>query len=186
MLPHNATLSKMPIGACAPQNGDCHQFPPLELAGCTRFAHAQLTSPYPAPIFIPPDEVLPHNATLSKMPIGACAPQNGDCHQFPPLELAGCTRFAHAQLTSPCPAPIFIPPDEMLPHNATLSKMPIGACAPQNGDCHQFPPLELAGCSGFAHGIDPRHRRQSNTPVPRRTRGPWRQTPEKHNQSPPP
>src|ERR1017187_7135058 len=23
-----------------------------------------------------------------------CAPQSGDCHQFPPLELAGCTRFA--------------------------------------------------------------------------------------------
>ena len=22
------------------------------------------------------------------------APQSGDCHQFPPLELAGCTRFA--------------------------------------------------------------------------------------------
>src|ERR1019366_7178869 len=25
--------------------------------------------------------------------------QSGDCHQFPPLELAGCTRFAHAKLT---------------------------------------------------------------------------------------
>jgi hypothetical protein len=24
------------------------------------------------------------------------APQNGDCHQFPPLELVGCTRFAYA------------------------------------------------------------------------------------------
>ena len=34
---------------CAPQSGDCHQFPPLELAGCTRFAHAGLTPPYPAP-----------------------------------------------------------------------------------------------------------------------------------------
>src|ERR1035438_9502461 len=31
--------------------------------------------------------------TLSKMPIGVRA-QSGDCHQFPPLELAGCTRFA--------------------------------------------------------------------------------------------
>src|ERR1039457_5167497 len=29
-----------------------------------------------------------------------CAPQSGDCHQFPPLELAGCTRFAHAKLTT--------------------------------------------------------------------------------------
>jgi hypothetical protein len=24
-----------------------------------------------------------------------CAPQNGDCHQFSPLELVGCTRFAY-------------------------------------------------------------------------------------------
>ena len=29
-----------------------------------------------------------------------CAPQSGDCHQFPPLELAGCTRFAPLKL---CP-----------------------------------------------------------------------------------
>src|ERR1035441_7150492 len=27
---------------------------------------------------------------------GVCAPQSGDCHQFPPLELAGCTRFVPA------------------------------------------------------------------------------------------
>src|ERR1035438_2334312 len=38
---------------CAPQSGDCHQFPPLELAGCARFAHAELTSPYPAPFSSP-------------------------------------------------------------------------------------------------------------------------------------
>src|ERR1035441_6588067 len=49
-----------------------------------------------------------------------CAPQSGDCHQFPPLELAGCTRFApretHAavRVHSTCPAtmeqgPIYAP-----------------------------------------------------------------------------
>src|ERR1039457_6331866 len=29
------------------------------------------------------------------LPRLSCPPQNGDCHQFPPLELVGCTRFAY-------------------------------------------------------------------------------------------
>jgi hypothetical protein len=32
---------------------------------------------------------------LSRKCRSVCAPQSGDCHQFPPLELAGCTRFAY-------------------------------------------------------------------------------------------
>src|ERR1035438_8661963 len=35
-----------------------------------------------------------------------CAPQSGDCHQFSPLELAGCTRFASRETLRPrAPAP---------------------------------------------------------------------------------
>src|ERR1017187_9629590 len=34
------------------------------------------------------------NPRLSRKCRSVCASQSGDCHQFPPLELAGCTRFA--------------------------------------------------------------------------------------------
>src|ERR1017187_8890185 len=34
------------------------------------------------------------NPGLSRKCRSVCAPQSGDCHQFPPLELAGCTRLA--------------------------------------------------------------------------------------------
>jgi hypothetical protein len=40
---------------------------------------------------------VPRNAAnpgLSRKRRSVCAPQSGDCHQFPPLELDGCTRFA--------------------------------------------------------------------------------------------
>ena len=54
--------ARMDRPGCAGQSGDCHQFPPLELAGCTRFAHAELTSPYLAP-FSSRRVRSPHNAT---------------------------------------------------------------------------------------------------------------------------
>src|ERR1019366_286705 len=39
----------------------------------------------------------PHHGGLKQRP------QNGDCHQFPPLELAGCTRFASSPgIFQPC------------------------------------------------------------------------------------
>ena len=63
MLAVIAALSRKCRSVRAPQSGDCHQFPPLELAGCTRFAHDRHLAEQSRPIFIPTDEVLPHNAT---------------------------------------------------------------------------------------------------------------------------
>src|SRR5664279_5714629 len=40
------------------------------------------------------------NPRLSRKCRSLCASQNGDCHQFPPLELAGCTRFALRRASS--------------------------------------------------------------------------------------
>src|ERR1035441_3635386 len=89
----------MPIGVRAAKRG----LPPIPAFGigwlypvCPRRANLAI----PRPFFIPPGCGL-----LSRKCRSVCAPQSGDCHQFPPLELAGCTRFAHAELTSPYPAP---------------------------------------------------------------------------------
>src|ERR1017187_1170650 len=42
------------------------------------------------------------------VPKHAAKPQNGDCHQFPPLELVGCTRFAYGRYSA-SRAPYFHP-----------------------------------------------------------------------------
>src|ERR1035441_6219998 len=66
----------------APQNGDCHQFPPLELVGCTGLYPVCLRlilRQVARPISIPPDEVLPHNATDTKFP----AQFAGNCLSVP-------------------------------------------------------------------------------------------------------
>jgi hypothetical protein len=64
----NPGLSRKSRTVCAPQSGDCHQFPPLELAGCTRFAHDRHLAEQSRPFFIPPGEALPHNATDTNFP----------------------------------------------------------------------------------------------------------------------
>src|ERR1035438_14807 len=50
------------------------------------------------------------------------APQSGDCHQFPPLELAGCPRFAHGRHLAEQSRPVFIPPRAGPPHHGPSSE----------------------------------------------------------------
>src|ERR1035438_2958054 len=268
-------------GVCAPQSGDCHQFPPLELDGCTRFAPRKTLPPrfpalvgcarrktgtatnsrlwnwmavpglphgnHPLPAFLPWWGVRAAKRGLPPIPAfgirwlspvcptenapsplsclgGVCAPQSGDCHQFPPLELDGCTRFAPRKtLPSRFPAlvgcarrktgtatnsllwdwmpvpglphgnhplPAFLPWWGVRAAKRGLPPIPAfgigwlypvcptgpppsplsclgGVCAPQNGDCHQFPPLELDGCTRFAPREPPPHFTSSGIPAPR-------------------
>ena len=54
----------------------------------------RVQAPKLASFRIPPRPRYAANPRLSRKCRSVCAPQSGDCHQFPPLELAGCTRFA--------------------------------------------------------------------------------------------
>src|ERR1019366_6312868 len=90
------------------------------------------TPPLAPPIFIPTDEVLPHNATdlcvsasrrgktrpLSKMPDSCVCRKTGTATNFSILNWLAVPGLPTAD-TPPLAPPIFIPTDEVLPHNAT-------------------------------------------------------------------
>src|ERR1035438_8025854 len=159
---------------CAPQSGDCHQFPPLELAMPIGVRAAKRGLP-PIPAF-----GIGYADRCARRKAGTatnsrlwnwlcrsvCAPQSGDCHQFPPLELAMPIGVRAAKRGLP-PIPAFgIGYADRCARRkagtATNSRLwnwlCRSVCAPQSGDCHQFPPLELAmpiGVRAAKRGLPP-------------------------------
>src|ERR1017187_7329572 len=111
------TLAIVPIGVRAAKRG----LPPIPAFGIGWLYWLYPVCPRvyePIPWPVPAASI---RQGLSRKCRSVCAPQSGDCHQFPPLELAGCTRFAHARAHEHPPSPvagfIFVTID--MPHNRT-------------------------------------------------------------------